>query len=321
MRTFSGIAPVLAVFAGVMYIGLAGSHAGGPADHHEKASSGETIVRVPDPSAAGGVDTHVERDRRWQTYGGFPLVTKDDARYELLDNLGFDAGYSEYRKGPVWVAYRVDAARLPDRFPRPRGFATDDRTRARVAHRDYTGTGYDRGHMAPNHAIASRYGREAQLETFLMSNVTPQKPALNRETWRKLEEMEAGKWSQKLEEVWVITGPVFDDERTYLGNGEAGIDIPDAFFKVVIDEAPFDSRMTVHEYSDRAVAPKRGIRPWHRPRVLAFIVPQDVDGSEPLTEFLVSVDWIEQKTGLDLMPEVPDDVEEAIESEIADQLW
>ncbi len=60
MRTFSGIAPVLAVFVGVMYIGLAGSHAGGPADHHEKASSGETIVRVPDPSAAGGVDTSID---------------------------------------------------------------------------------------------------------------------------------------------------------------------------------------------------------------------------------------------------------------------
>lgn len=312
---------MLAVFAGVMYIGLAGSHVGGPADHPASSSHQDTIVRVPGPSSNGNPVAHVERDMRWQTYGGFPVATDEHARYELLDNLGYDAGYSEFRKGPVWAAYRVDAARLPDSFPRPRGFATDDRTRARVTHRDYTGTGYDRGHMAPNHAVASRYGRQAQLETFLMSNICPQRPALNREIWRKLEELEAGKWSRNLEEVWVITGPVFDGERTFLGDVPSGIEIPDAFFKVVIDEAPFDSRMTVHEYSDRAAPPKRGIRPWHRPRVLAFIVPQDVDGSESLTEFLVSVDWIEQKTGLDLMPEVPDDVEEAVESEIADQLW
>ena len=52
----------------------------------------------------------------------------------------------------------------------------DERTAARVSHDDYKpGTDrFDRGHMAPNHAIATRYGREAQLETFLMSNVCPQ---------------------------------------------------------------------------------------------------------------------------------------------------
>ena len=53
---------------------------------------------------------------------------------------------------------------------------------------DYTRTGYDRGHMAPNYLIATRYGKVAQRETFLMSNIVPQTPELNRGPWRILEE-------------------------------------------------------------------------------------------------------------------------------------
>ncbi len=55
----------------------------------------------------------------------------------------------------------------------------DTLTIAKVTHNDYTHSGYDRGHMAPNYAIATRYGQEAQKETFLMSNIVPQLGNLN----------------------------------------------------------------------------------------------------------------------------------------------
>jgi hypothetical protein len=40
-----------------------------------------------------------------------------------------------------------------------------------------SGGGFDRGHMTPNFAIASQYGSLAQLETFLITNISPQKNA------------------------------------------------------------------------------------------------------------------------------------------------
>ena len=54
---------------------------------------------------------------------------------------------------------------------------------------------------------------------------------------------------------------------------------------------------------------------------MAFLIPQDVNRKALLEEFLVSVDWIEKQTGLDLMPGLPDKTEDRIESVIADRLW
>ncbi len=292
MKLLSGVAPVLAVIAGVVFVCNAGEP--GRADEPlSGAGSGQ-----PAPS-------HVEHDPPGpgQVFGGIPESTRDESGFTLIDNGSFDVGYSEFRQEPVWVGYFVGPDTIRGKMPRPRTFSTDSRTAARVAHRDYSRTGYDRGHMAPNHAIATRYGREGQAETFRMSNIVPQKPALNRQVWRRLEELEADRWAVEFGGVWVITGPVFDDDRQYLKRAAPRIDIPDAFFKVIVDEPP------------------AGASDSREPRLLAFVIPQDVAGDETLGEFLVSVDWIEDKTGLDLMPDLPDDVENAVESAVADGLW
>jgi len=275
----SGLMPVVAVIVGTFLVVGAG-----PAGGADKGPSGQA-----EPSL--------------QVYAGAPLSTREDSAFVFIDNESFDIGYSESRQNPVWVGYYVGPSVVPGKFKRPRTFQTDRRTVSKVGHRDYTRSGYDRGHMAPNHAIATRYGAGGQAETFRMSNIVPQKPDLNRQVWRRIEEMEADHWAVDLDGVWVITGPVFDEDRQFLKKAAPRIDIPDAFYKVVVDEH-------IPEGLD---APS--------PRVLAFLVPQDVSGSESVIEFLVSVDWIEERTGLDLMPDLPDEVEAGIESGVADDLW
>src|SRR5439155_25109146 len=138
-----------------------------------------------------------------------PKCTRADCDFEVLANEDFTVGYSETRKDPLWVAYHLFRVNNPQRDARP-SFHTDTRTQARVATRCYVNSGFDRGHNAPNYAIDTRYGADAQNDTFLMSNISPQAPCLNEETWEAFEKVEANDYANAFGNIWTITGPIFD---------------------------------------------------------------------------------------------------------------
>jgi len=140
----------------------------------------------------------------------------------------------------------------------------------------------------------AKNGAGAQRETFLMSNIVPQKPTLNRTVWRFLEERVAKEYAMSFEELWIITGPVYDEHKETL---KSGVEIPDAFFKIIVDEIG------------------------GKPRVLAFVIGQDVTGSERFSQFLTSVDEVEMETGLDFLAELEDGLENRIEGQKAAAVW
>lgn len=78
-----------------------------------------------------------------------------------MENTGFVGGYDENPNNPSWVSYHVFKLVSLDSEERPRRFDEDLRTRFRIDHDDYTRSGYDRGRMATNYAIVTRYGPEA----------------------------------------------------------------------------------------------------------------------------------------------------------------
>ncbi len=207
----------------------------------------------------------------------------------ILTNEAYIVGYSEAQKCPLWVCYRIRRAGIGsfNAPPRPKNFRIDQRTTSKVKPSDYTNTGYDRGHMAPNFAIALGYSTNAQRETFLMSNIVPQKPELNRGPWKKLEMM-AIKWAyNKYGNIWVVTGPIFRRDRT---NRISGVRIPEGCYKILLHEGPDD---IVH--------------------TLAFGMPQSVETTDGPHFFQMTVDDIERFTGLDFFHELPDELEESIE--------
>ena len=210
---------------------------------------------------------------------------------KLIENTGFKIGYSESRKNPIWVSYKLFKVEYSTSDKRPSGFKVDERTESKVKHKDYTRTGYDRGHMAPNYAIATRYGREAQLQTFLMSNICPQKPKLNRQVWKRLEQLIANKYANELDTISVVTGPIFDEDIDTL---LSGVEIPNAFYKIVKD---MNNRM------------------------LPFIMAQDVAGNEEYGQFLVSVDSIESVTDIDFFSELEDALEDSLEVIVPIRMW
>lgn len=239
------------------------------------------------PAATAGADT----------YAGEPRAEGFWRRLDIkvLRNPGFRVGYSELRRQPLWVAYRAEAAGTRPLGPRPEKFAVDPRVWREVSSRDYWHSGYDRGHLAPNYLIGKLYGREAQRATFLMSNISPQSQRLNKLVWQRLEEAEADVVAPRAGELWVLAGPVFSAAPRRLASG---IPIPDAFYRIWLDVADAGD-----------------------PRVLAFIVPQEVCGTEPLSQYLASVDEVERRTRLDFFHELEDGLEAAIEAALQPQDW
>jgi endonuclease G len=204
------------------------------------------------------------------TYAGEPMVTVYPNPLQVLTNIGYVVAYDNIREDPVWTCYRVinTTNREP---PRPKQFVVDERTTAKVKSADYNGSGYDRGHNAPNRAIGRCYGAQAQLETFLMSNIGPQKPLLNREVWEHLETDELTNYAARFGEAWIITGPVFGAGTNML---KSGVVIPDACYKIII----WEETGTVN--------------------AVGYEIPQTVKGTEDFNEFRKDIHDIEKDTGL-----------------------
>ena len=221
-----------------------------------------------------------------------------------LENDGFTVGYSEERLNPLWVRYEVYDVDFSAAVGR-KSWRIDTRTQARVSTNDYKWTGYDRGHMAPNKAIARCYGDDAQQQTFLMSNVCPQLHPLNDSPWGDLEDS-VRDYANAHEAIWVVTGPIFDDmngnqylqkDADHADQAQKPVEIPERFYKIIVDEVGESLRM------------------------LAFIIPQDATYGSPLASLLVSVDEVENETGLDFFWRLEDTLEESLESTLPSNTW
>ncbi len=258
---------------------------------------GFKMVEGWDALGLWGRDCRVAMDRSAggaHAYGGYPSQgSRPFGGVTVLENRGYSAGYSESMKNPLWVAYRVFDVPLLESAKRP-SFRIDHRTAAKVSSGDYRASGYDRGHMAPNYAIATRYGAVGQRETFLMSNVIPQIPRVNRYIWKDLEMRVARRYGRYFSEVWVVTGPVFMEP---VGQLDSGVPIPSGYYKIIIDED--DGEL----------------------RVMAFLVEGACPPYTRIKSCLVGIDELEELTGLDFFPELADDEQAKLESRPAGRLW
>lgn len=226
-------------------------------------------------------------------------ATNYETWFRILRNDGFILGYSDLRGNPLWVEYALTPP--PDNTPslkRPNRFETDWRSINRVSHDSYQQSGYDRGHMAPNYAISRLYGKEGQVDSFLMTNISPQKSKLNQRVWQRLEEVEIQHFTKRFGKVWVVTGPVFSGTVERLAS-DWTVEVPDAFYKIYIARP----------------------NPNGSPIALGFLIPQTVKGKEPLMQFVTTIDHLEAQTGLDFFPDLDDKIENAMEASADPLLW
>ena len=208
---------------------------------------------------------------------------------------------------PEWVAYEIKPCRefLGEAPAGPGAWMTDSTTGLAPTDESYSNSTYDRGYMCQKF-IAWRLGANACWNTHTTLNACPQSPSFSRGIWGDLDK-EMAAWADVYKKsVWIICGPVILKDRAVQWIGDAGevrVAVPHAFFKIVIRES----------------------RDPERPHVLAFLYPHhhfySEEGPYDHTPYLVSVDDIEELTGLDFLTALPDDIEEVVESTVATGLW
>lgn len=107
---------------------------------------------------------------------------------DTLHNETYSVVYDPALRIPVAADWELTSDYLGKTSREPSWrFAEDKRVpKPRARHEDYTNSGYDRGHMCP--AADRSKNTDMMKETFIMTNVCPQLPALNRGAWKRLED-------------------------------------------------------------------------------------------------------------------------------------
>ena len=170
-------------------------------------------------------------------------------------------------------------------------------------HADYTNTGFDRGHLCPSDDRDST--ADENKTTFILTNIVPQAPQLNRQSWLRLEDYCRNLVSQG-NELYIIAGTTGkggegdNGKATSIASGK--LSVPAALWKVIV-VLPVGS-----DDVNRINAQTRVIAVW-MPNTNAV-------GESPWSGYRVSVDDIEKQTGYDLLSNVPDGVQRVVEARV-----
>ncbi len=209
---------------------------------------------------------------------------------ELVKHNFYTLSYNESHEQANWVHYKLNSSFLSGKTKRNDKFRSDPYVSSKSAGpNDYKGSGYDRGHLAP--AGDMKYSSLSMQESFYMSNMSPQHPSFNRGGWKKLESLVRA-WGENFE-IYVSTAGVLDSNN--LGSiGINSITVPAEFYKIIY-------------------APSKQI-------MIGFLMP-NMSITKDLISYVVSVDKIEALTGIDFYSQLPDEMENKLESTISLRDW
>ena len=150
----------------------------------------------------------------------YPYQRKISVEAKELCNSWYVSRYDETNRRVLFVSEILDAK--TSITERGNKFSPDSRVKNPVKTSMYSNTGYDRGHLAP---AGDASNQKEMDESFLLTNIVPQDPKLNRGDWKKLEDYTR---SKSKESIYVITGAIYEDSKTI-----NTIPVPSAMYKVI----------------------------------------------------------------------------------------
>jgi len=139
-------------------------------------------------------------------------------------------GYDAPVKIPVYVAYTLTPPNALGCWPRTNAFVADASVQGGATPADYVGTGYDKGHAAPDGD--QTWSQITSYESFLMTNMYPQHGSLNRGIWKLLETSVRGWVVQRNQPYTIYVGAVYGPGNEFIGRG---VIVPHAYYKIVIN--------------------------------------------------------------------------------------
>jgi endonuclease G, mitochondrial len=224
-----------------------------------------------------------------QAFTEIPISPFSD---EIINHSAYSLGYSEENEQARWVSYHLTDREVKGSQKRKNNFRADRSVSSGSSSlSDYKGSGYDRGHLAP--AADMKLNSTYMSESFYMSNMSPQDPSFNRGIWKSLESAVRNMAIQN-QAVYVVTGPIFDSNRGSIGSNR--VTIPGYYYKVILDYSGDEHK------------------------AIGFILPHSKSAAS-LSSFAVSVDVVENRTGLDFFPSIPDVEEADLESKYDFSAW
>ncbi|MFT7035662.1 MAG: endonuclease G [Cyclobacteriaceae bacterium] len=220
----------------------------------------------------------------------WPAYTQDDA---IVEHQFYTLAYNEKTEQANWIAYSLSAANLKNaQFKRKDNFKSDPGVSTESASpTDYAKSGYDRGHLAP--AADFTWTKEGLDESFYMSNMSPQVPGFNRGIWKNLEG-QVRTWAMENHKLYIVTGPVVQKRADKIGKNK--VSVPQYYYKAILD---------IQEPGLKAIG---------------FLMKNE-KSSKDIMSFAMSIDELEEFTGLDFFPSVPDELEGKLESAMDKGLW
>ena len=173
-------------------------------------------------------------------------------------------------KIPAYVAYTLLPQNALGCWPRTNAFVADKSIQGGATPADYAGTGYDKGHAAPDGDLS--WSEIVEYESFLMTNMYPQHGSLNRGIWKLLETSVRGWAVQGNQSYTIFVGALYGAGNEYIGNG---VIVPHGYYKIVINNAT------------------KQIAGWRFPHTKPY-----VNLGNDLTKFRVPVAQIQQEAGV-----------------------
>jgi endonuclease G, mitochondrial len=271
------------------------------------AYTGATLTGTYTPAAAGGggggtvgtggaaVSVHTKL--------GIPdasTAVSTNTTHYLSVKHQYVVSYNGSRKTPNWSSWELNSSWLGT-TARQDTYRPDDTLPTNIPQAslaDYSGSGFDRGHMCPS---ADRTLSVADnTNTFYLTNMVPQSSNNNQGPWANLEDYSRSLASSG-KELMIISGPIYSGTIQTVGNG---LEVPTSVWKVItVLDSPTQGAANVTTAT----------------RVIAVIMP-NLD-----SEISISADWhtfrtttraIEAATGLNIMADVPQAIQDVIETKV-----